>query len=316
MREDRPIENSSQGSGVGAGEGQYLLEEIGAGRFYFECGPVQMALSASSLGRPLNEAIQAVAAALPSALAGLVRFLETARSPWSETRDQGAHPLVLRKMLAAVRAVGDPGLTPMVAVAGAFADLAAEALVERGADKAIVNNGGDIAVRLGPGQETRVGISPRAGGAPPSHYAALNHASGIGGVTTSGLGGRSLTTGIADAVVVFGPDAAVSDACSTLIANTTDAAWSGIRREPAHRLVPDTDIPHLWVTVETGELPEWVAAEALERGGAKADELIGRGLIKAAVVFVQGRMGVWPPGFALHPLAPPPGGQDQGASGP
>ena len=254
----------------------------------------------------MDEHIREVAAFIPETLEGLVGFLKWAKKPWPQLVEEPAFPLVLKKMLAAVRATGEESLTPMAAVAGAFADLVADALVERGATKVIVNNGGDIALRLAPGEETRVGLSPRAGGAPPSHYLPLTHDHGVGGVTTSGLGGRSLTTGIADAVVVLGPNAAGADACSTLIANFTDVACPQIDREPAHRLYPGTDIPHLWVTVGVGRLPPWAMATALKKGQNKARELIEKGLISAAVIFVQGETAVWPPGLIPIPVPDSP----------
>jgi ApbE superfamily uncharacterized protein (UPF0280 family) len=61
-------------------------------------------------------------------------------------------------MLESVRAVGDARLTPMAAVAGTIADGVADFLFSRGMTKVIVNNGGDIAVRLKAPNAVRVGL--------------------------------------------------------------------------------------------------------------------------------------------------------------
>jgi ApbE superfamily uncharacterized protein (UPF0280 family) len=187
-------------------------------------------------------------------------------------------------------------------VAGTFADILADNLTVAGATKVIVNNGGDIALRLKMNETARVGISPKSGGAKPFYYLPLTAKSGIGGVTTSGLGGRSLTLGVADSVVVLGRNASVADACSTLIANSTDVACSQVHREPARRVVPDTDIPEMWVTTHVDDLPAWAVSEALSRGLERTTELARKKIISGAVIFVAGKMGYWPKNLNLRPL--------------
>ena len=151
-------------------------------------------------------------------------------------------------MLAAVTASNDRSLTPMAAVAGAFGDCVADDMVDAGATKVIVNNGGDIALRLATGETARVGIAPRVGGSAYSHCIALSHKEKVGGVSTSGLGGRSLTLGVADAVTVMARLASLADACATSIANHTDVAHPVVVQEPATRVDPQTDIADYWVT--------------------------------------------------------------------
>ena len=65
-----------------------------------------------------------------------------------------------RAMVDSVRIIGDVDLTPMAAVAGTIADFVADWLVTRGATKVIVDNGGDIAIRLGADSSASVGLRP------------------------------------------------------------------------------------------------------------------------------------------------------------
>lgn len=69
--------------------------------------------------------------------------------------------------------------------------------------RAVANNGGDIAVRLADGQNLKLGVVYDLAAGTVSRTVCLTNRSGVGGVATSGLGGRSLTTGIASGVTVF-----------------------------------------------------------------------------------------------------------------
>ena len=64
--------------------------------------------------------------------------------------------LFAHTMWAAVSMIGDSDLTPMAAVAGTIADATADFLVESGLTRVIVNNGGDVAVRLTKGETVSV----------------------------------------------------------------------------------------------------------------------------------------------------------------
>ena len=279
-----------------------MIRELGPGKIYFEYGPVQMTVEAKCGDQPLLAEIRKAAEAIPDVLESLVEVLAIAKQPWPRIDRTRNFPPVLRCMLESVAMTQDATLTPMAAVAGTFADILADNLIGAGATKVIVNNGGDIALRLKMNETTRVGISPKSGGAQPSHYLPLNAKSGIGGVTTSGLGGRSLTLGVADAVVVMGRNASIADACSTLIANTTDVACSQVHREPAQRVFPDTDIPEMWVTTHVDDLPDWAIREALSRGLEKTTTLVRKKIILGAIIFVAGKMRYWPQDLNLMPI--------------
>lgn len=266
------------------------------GRVKLDYGPLQMTIAAQADSGPLSETARQAAQYAMTILAELAQYRQIAARPQAELAQQGDWPLVLKRMLAAVRTSGDVTLTPMAAVAGTIADLTADWLVAQGAVKAIVNNGGDIAVRLTGTQTTRVGIAP-AIGHQPTHVLALAAGQGIGGITTSGLGGRSFTKGIASAAVVAGATAALADACATTLANATYVAHPAVKVAWAEELDPNTDIRGHRIVREVGLLPPAVVEQGLGQGYNKAADLIRQGLITGAAIFVQQQMVMVPDGF-------------------
>ncbi len=204
-------------------------------------------------------------------------------------RNPEALPPVARAMWEAARRFPDRYVTPMVAVAGAVADAVADFLAERGAERAVVTNGGDVALRLAPGQQVRVGVWGRVGDSAPAVRFRVGAEDGVGGVATSGFGGRSLTLGVADAVTAVAATAAVADACATLLANAVDVDSPAVERVPAERVDPDTDLRGLRVTARVGALSEAEIHQALERGEAEARRMVDQGLIRGALLHLRGR---------------------------
>ncbi len=274
---------------------------LAQGKVYIECGPVQMIIIAERGGQPLTRELRKVDKKVNEILTSLSKFLVYAKKPWPCLNQLENLPKVLIKMLDAVTATGNESLTPMAAVAGSFSDIIADFLAEEGATKVIVNNGGDIALRLKAGETTRVGISPKIG-AKATHFITINSNSRIGGIATSGLGGRGLTQGIADAVVVFAKNAVLADACATDIANNTNINSPLIARCLARELNPDTDIPNLLVTLKVDQLTEEVVEGALKNGLKRTRQLVENGLILGAAIFVAGKMIVWPKNLSICPL--------------
>jgi ApbE superfamily uncharacterized protein (UPF0280 family) len=191
-------------------------------------------------------------------------------------------------MWQSVRAVGDEDLTPMAAVAGTVADGVADFLFARGATKAIVDNGGDVAIRLSGFESARVGLRPDLARERISHVLRLDGSQSAWGVATSGLGGRSLTRGIASAVTVVAGRASMADAAATAIANATLVLSTAVRQVRAGELDPDSDIADLPVTVEVRDLEEKLVARALEQAMRRAEELVAREVIQGAFASVQG----------------------------
>jgi ApbE superfamily uncharacterized protein (UPF0280 family) len=271
---------------------------LGPGKVYFHYGPVQMTIMAQRRNQLLSREVNKAGAIIPDLLKSLVQVLPLAKQPWPRLLGIKRFPRILRLMFEAVSATQDETLTPMASVAGAFADLVADFLIGQKATKVIVNNGGDIAVRLKAGENIRVGIAPRAGGVAPSHFIALDSSWNVGGVATSGMGGRSFTLGIADAAVAVAKNAAWADACATLIANNTNVDSPLIKRRLAREIDSDTDIPDLWVTTEVGDLPEKAIQEALARGLAKVKCLVNEKVIVGGMIILAGRIITWPEGLA------------------
>ena len=161
-----------------------------------------------------------------------------------------------RVMAESVLATGEPTLTPMAAVAGTVADAVADWLFARGAELVAVNNGGDGALRLGEGRSIRMGILPDLNGR-VAQVVEIRAEDGIGGVCTSGLGGRSLTRGIAGGVTVFSRRCALADACATHLANCSYIESARVHTCLAGDIEPESDIASLRiVTAVDPLLPE------------------------------------------------------------
>ena len=191
-----------------------------------------------------------------------------------------------REMIASVRAVGDVDLTPMAAVAGTLADAVADWLFRQGLSRVIVDNGGDIAIRLAAGETTRVGLRPEIQHQQMSHVLTLDGRHSSWGVCTSGLGGRSFTCGFASAVTAIARSSSLADAAATSVANACFVAGADVVQMPAEKLDPNTDIPGLLVTVKLGSLSPGQTAEALSKALKKAEQLTQKGVIWGAIVVI------------------------------
>ncbi len=178
----------------------------------------------------------------------------------------------------------------MAAVAGSVAEEILEAMTGAAPlTRAMVNNGGDIALHVAPGQIYRAGLIDRP--ETPSLFATteISHADLVRGIATSGWRGRSHSMGIADAVTVLAPTAAMADAAATLIANAVDLSnHRAITRTPARDLQPDSDLGSRLVTTAVGPLRQSEISEALNRGLACALQFKERMLITACALHLQG----------------------------
>ncbi len=193
--------------------------------------------------------------------------------------DQEPESQVVREMWNSCRKIMSTDLTPMAAVAGSIADATADFLTAVGATTSIVNNGGDIALRLM--DETRITIGIRSDIASPTvdYKLSVSRTDGVGGVCTSGLGGRSMTRGIASSAVIFASRCSTADAAATEIANHTCIKSPKISRTLARKLDPDSDIGDLDVTEGYEELSDEEIENALNNGLVRAKSLIENGLI-------------------------------------
>ncbi|MGZ7096066.1 MAG: UPF0280 family protein [Methanobacterium sp.] len=124
-------------------------------------------------------------------------------------------PFIVKKMAGAGE-IAEVG--PMAAVAGTISELSMNYLLNKGSKFAIVENGGDIALKTN--KDVIMGL-----------YAGNSSLSGqigfkikyektpMGICTSSGTVGHSISLGRADSVTVFADDASIADSLATSIAN-------------------------------------------------------------------------------------------------
>jgi ApbE superfamily uncharacterized protein (UPF0280 family) len=248
-----------------------------------ECGPMRLVIRAWNKKQPQIKLARRAAEKSILYLERIARCRAILRRPIPEILELPEDELAL-EMIASVRAVGDEDLTPMAAVAGTIADMVANWLFEREATKVIVDNGGDIAVRIAAGESVTVGVRPRVDSGHISHVIKLDSGRSAWGVTTSGVGGRSLTRGIASAVTVLATNASVADAAATAVANACFVDSANIRQIPAERLDPGTDLAGVPVTVGIGALSQPQLLDAFEKALHRADDLVARGIIFGALI--------------------------------
>jgi uncharacterized protein len=181
-------------------------------------------------------------------------------------------------------------ITPMAAVAGAVAEELLEAMTSAATlARAYVNDGGDIALHLTPGESFRVGLVERTEQPSLLGTAIIPESSPVRGIATSGWRGRSFSLGIADAVTILADRAAVADAAATIVANGVDLpGHPAIVRAPAREIQPDSDLGARLVTRGVGRLSPTEIAEALAAGVEIAEALIERGAIRAAALNLCG----------------------------
>jgi len=197
-------------------------------------------------------------------------------------------PSVVKKMVSASRRFEDPTVTPLICVAGAGADEVADFIFDMGEpSKVIVNNGGDIAIRLKNQEVVKVGIKTDLNEKAVTHILMVTPAEGIGGVATSGFGGRSFTRGIANAAVAVAKDATLADVAATLVGNAADVECPAVVKVLAKELYEGTDIPDLSVTKSIGHLEKFQIEEALDRGMEKAETFREMGLISGAFLAIK-----------------------------
>lgn len=262
-------------------------------RFFLNYGPMQILLQAEFSHANGEKTLLFAAEYAKEQLRMLTTYKQIAFLPQNAERDMQQIPDVLKKMLAAVELAGDVSLTPMAAVAGAMADQIADFLQAEGATRILVNNGGDIAIRLQAGEKVRIGLQTKGAiDFLPVFEVAVDE--NIGGIATSGLGGRSLSKGIANAAMVTAASAALADACATSFANAVYEPHKHIRLVRAEELDPLTDIRGHFVVKEAGVLPLKVIQTALENGGRVAEKMLKKGVISKAAAWI-GTQGIFLP---------------------
>ena len=274
------------------------------GRWHFQHGPMDLVIQAEGEARAVAAAHESAWRRFARLLQELVEELPALRAPV----DSAACAPVLRgpvaqRMWQACRPHAEVFITPMAAVAGAVAQEIVAAYAGDGIARAWVNNGGDIALHLAPGQSVSVGVVCDIASVPLAQLGTgpvldgtlrIDSALPVRGVATSGWRGRSQSLGIADSVTVLARTAAEADAAATIVANAVNVFDEGIVRLPASQVRDGSDLGEIPVTVDVPRLPPARVRSALQQGLQKAQELQGRGLIWCALLSCQGQLAATP----------------------
>ena len=254
------------------------VQWLGDGRLHLNHGPIDLICEAWGAPQAVKAGYARAMARFDTVLTELVAELPALRA-----EHQAVTGHLPREMAAAVQPFRPAFITPMAAVAGAVADEVLAHLAGPGVRRAYVNNGGDIALHLGPGEALSCAMAQ--GG-----QVRISSDMPVRGIATSGWRGRSWSFGIADAVTVLARSAAMADAAATMIANAVNLpGHPAITRRPAAEMQAESDLGHRLVTVGVGPLGAADVERALDAGLATARGFAARGLIEGAALFLQGR---------------------------
>jgi len=257
-----------------------------------------MLIIAESRGQPLTEIALEGANIAIAALTEVAQARHIVSCPACNLDPSRDYPVVVKRMIAACQLTKDKSLTPMAAVAGSISDIVADVVVEKGGTKVVVDNCGGIAIRLKGAETAMVGVSPRVGYIGYTHTIRVTANSGIGGLATSGFGGRGFTKGIASAAIAISSTGALADACSTMLGNAVNYEGAPVIKKFAEELDPSTDIAGQRVTFEVMKLSRKNKVKAVNNGLKKANELINIEALVGAVIFVDDEVGMIPANIA------------------
>lgn len=265
-------------------------------RWHFNHGPIDIVAEAHGDRYAVAAAHDAAWARFSHVLEELVQELPLLRLPVTDKlRPRG---VIARRMRDACAAFSPMFITPMAAVAGAVAQELMPFYERPGIERAWINNGGDIALHLAPGQSARVGVfadiarfdwRENSGLLTTDGQFELRADQPVRGVATSGWRGRSFSLGIADSVTVLAATAAQADAAATVIANAVDVDDPAIRRRPANECKDNSDLGDTLVTVDVPPLAPSQVRSALDTGAICAKVLQKGGLVWAVLLVCQGQ---------------------------
>ena len=266
-------------------------------RWHFQHGPIDLVISADGDAAALASAHAAAWQRFEQVLPELVQELPLLRQAVSsKATDCPLKGPVARRMWQACRPYAMDFITPMAAVAGSVAQEIIACYQRPGIARAWVNNGGDIAMHLTPGQSLKVGLYADIARLDVAQLQdqllldgqfSVEAAMPVRGVATSGWRGRSFSMGIADSVTVLARTAAQADAAATVIANAVNVDDARVQRAPAASLKDDSDLGQRLVTTGVPPLAPALVLQALQAGLATARALQSEGLIDSALLVCQ-----------------------------
>jgi len=259
-------------------------------RLHLQDGPIDLIIEANGQPAQARRAYEAAISRFTGLLDELCAELGELRKA-AEVQCCPLKGIVARRMHAAVAPfAADHFITPMAAVAGSVAEEILGAMVNAAElDRAYVNNGGDIALHLVPGQNFNIGLIDRPDRLGVMRTMTIDANDVSRGVATSGRHGRSFSLGIADAVTVLARTASQADAAATIIANAVDLpGHPAVVRCPAQDMQPDSDLGWRLVTRNVCRLSDRDIETALEAGAILTRALLAKGLIEAAALRLHG----------------------------
>ena len=276
---------------------QAQRKPMDAQRWHFQHGPIDLVIGADGDAAALASAHAAAWQRFEQVLPELVQELAQLRLavPAGSTVCPLQGP-VARRMWQACRPFASDFITPMAAVAGSVAQEIIACYQRPGIARAWVNNGGDIAMHLSPGQSLKVGLYADIARLDVAQLQdqllldgqfSVEAAMPVRGVATSGWRGRSFSMGIADSVTVLARTAAQADAAATVIANAVNVNDARVQRAPAASLKDDSDLGQRLVTTGVPPLAPALVLQALQAGLATARALQREGLIDSALLVCQ-----------------------------
>lgn len=236
---------------------------LSPGKVYFNYGPVSMVVSAFKNETPLTELCCKSFEIIDAALKEITESLEILRLYNNQIPDGilAGLPLLMHET---VKKIKEPNLTPMSTAAGAISDKVADWLFQQGATKVIVNNGGDIALRLAKGESIKLGLISSLKEGKIDKVVTIKEEDNIGGIATSGLGGRGFTCGIAEGVTVITHSAIMADALATHIANKSYIESEKVAATLAGNINATSDIKDLNIVISVDKLTEREENMAIE----------------------------------------------------
>jgi ApbE superfamily uncharacterized protein (UPF0280 family) len=259
---------------------------LAPGKVYFDYGPSSIVVMADKDGEPLTDLCRRAFDVIDASLAEIAAALSWLRRCPAQI-PAGQLSGLPRRMLEAALVVGEPTLTPMAAVAGCVSDAVADWLFAQGASRVIANNGGDVALRLAPGTSAKIGLMTSLWAGQVDQAVTIKAEDGIGGVATSGLGGRSLTRGVARGVSAFARRCILADALATHLANCSYIPSDQVLTMKAGEVDPNSDIGDLAVVVDVGRLDHKLTKQALRQVEREARRQKEKGNLIAACARVQ-----------------------------
>ncbi|MDP9159279.1 MAG: UPF0280 family protein [Acidobacteriota bacterium] len=274
-------------------------------RLHMSDGPIDIVLQAFGAEEEIQLAYRAAANRFITVLDELCSELPLLRKR-ARSGSREPNGLIARRMLAAVMPYSQRNfITPMAAVAGAVAEeILISMTLSANLRRAYVNDGGDIALHIGAGENLVVGMVERPDRPSLFGKTTLDSSQPVRGIATSGWRGRSFSLGIADAVTVLAKTASMADAAATIVANVVDIpGHPNVSRVAARELAPDSDLGNMPVTTSVGELTRGEVDHALRRGSEYAQSLIAAQLINAAAINLQGTICVAPLNGFFQPTA-------------